>query len=58
MRRVVSALLLGAASLGGAALAAPAQAAGQLCVEIHLNVNGTPVDHAQCEAIPDLPTAP
>ncbi|HUR14884.1 MAG TPA: hypothetical protein VM097_10380 [Mycobacteriales bacterium] len=45
MKRVIAiaALLLGTAS----AFAIPASAENA-CVEIHVNVNGTPVDHVQC----------
>jgi hypothetical protein len=39
----VAALLLGVA--GAFAIPASAETA---CVEVHINVNGTPVDHVQC----------
>lgn len=40
---VLAALLLGTAG----AFAVPASA-DTACVEIHVNINGTPVDHVQC----------
>ena len=45
MKRVIAiaALLLGTAG----AFAIPA-GASTACIEVHVNVNGTPVDHAQC----------
>lgn len=56
-RRLILAGVIAAAGLG---LALPsAQAAGQACVEVQANVNGTPVGvPLTCVDVPDLPSAP
>ena len=45
MRRLIAAAGI---AVGVAVLVVPAQAEPVACVEIHLDVNGTPVDQAIC----------
>jgi type 1 fimbria pilin len=56
----VKKLIALAAAAGGLSLLAfaPSATASEVCYDVDININGTPVVQSGCQDIPDLPPAP
>lgn len=59
IRRISLAAAAAAALVGGLAFAPSAQAEGQFCYDVDVQVNGEAVvDQAACEMLPEVPALP
>ena len=51
-------LALVVAAAGLSLLTAAPSTASEVCYDVNVNINGTPLVQAGCQDIPDLPSAP
>lgn len=55
MKKVIA---LGVAAAGLSLLAAAPSNASEVCYDVNVNVNGTPLVQAGCQDLPELPALP